>query len=370
LVDQAVAGRRRAQLDDRLKGYHDVGLDQVLEVIAYLRDEGDSVIAGGSLAMSLGNRLSDLDLVVIGDQTIESSRVPLEHFVGSLRVDVWKMSRELIQDVFDRAEASLARADRLDRSFRNVDDETNLKLLHRVAFGIPVDGGGLEPSSTRGYATVAQEAVIREYAERMREHCFLASVADAAGRPALAALNAREAVEAALHATIAARGLPFSGDKWLQERLANGFPELESRYVPFAALPDPIDESAPFVAAALAECSALTGITLGLDAISPGCAWLSTDLRPTAIGSARMLLSVRAGALWELTPPEAETWARLERRAGEAGGDGHSAQWRCDGCDPAETALCLDLYARGAIELKWLRGVPAAELRLDAGPAA
>ena len=79
---------RRENLQARVGQYHGVSLEQVLGDIEYLRDAGDSVIAGGSLAYGLGNHLSDLDLIVTGTTTVESSRIPVEHFVGSLRVDV------------------------------------------------------------------------------------------------------------------------------------------------------------------------------------------------------------------------------------------------------------------------------------------
>ena len=133
-----------SQLAARLQNYHSVTIEQVLKMVDYVRDEGDSVIAGGSLAVGLGNQLSDLDVVVAGGDTTMSSRVPLEHFVGSLRIDVWKMSQALIDSVFERAGRSLRQQGRLDELFANLDDEVNLKLLHRIAFGITLDGPGLQ----------------------------------------------------------------------------------------------------------------------------------------------------------------------------------------------------------------------------------
>src|SRR5947209_17122358 len=98
---------RLAQLERKIEEYHDVSLAEVLEIISYLRDEADSVIAGGSLALGLGNRSSDLDIVIAGEH-VEPAAVPLEHFVKTLRVDVWKRAQTDVDQVFARAEAGLA----------------------------------------------------------------------------------------------------------------------------------------------------------------------------------------------------------------------------------------------------------------------
>src|SRR4029077_15630749 len=136
--------------------------------VRYLRDDGDSVIAGGSLAYGLGKPLSDLDLVVVGSTTPPPSRVPLEHFVGSLRVDFWKLARDLIEATFERAEQALAFTGELHDSFGEFDQETEPKLLHRIAHGVLVDGSGLDPAPGRDHAAVASGLVVRDYAERMR----------------------------------------------------------------------------------------------------------------------------------------------------------------------------------------------------------
>ena len=72
---------RRDAIEARIVAYHDVGFAAVLAEIEYLRDDGDSVIAGGSLTLGLGNRLSDLNIVISGAASAESSRVPLQHWL-------------------------------------------------------------------------------------------------------------------------------------------------------------------------------------------------------------------------------------------------------------------------------------------------
>src|SRR4029077_14257206 len=226
-----------ADVAARVERYHGVSLDAVMEVIAYLRDPGDSVIAGGSLALGLGNHRSDLDLVVCGEPT-ESTRVPLEHWVDSLRVDVWRRAQADIDELFERAESKLDDQAPLAGAFGALNEQTDLKLLHRIPFGIPRDGPQLRPATPRDYGRIARDLVVREYAERMRELGLVAQLATAAGDAIGATFNARLALEAALRGGMTGGGLPFSGDKWLRERLRDDLPGLRSVYAPFAVLPD------------------------------------------------------------------------------------------------------------------------------------
>lgn len=352
----------REALASRLRDYHAVSIEEVLDTVAYLREAGDSVIAGGSLAVGLGNRLSDLDLVIVGDKTIESSRVPLEHFVGSLRVDAWVMSQALIDEVFQRAEQGLTQAGRLDDLFANVDDEVNLKLLHRVAFGIVLDGPAVQSSASRDHTAIAKDVVVREYLERTREHAFLAQLAAARDRPMLAAINARDAIEEALHAVITARGVPFTGHKWLQERLASDAFELDQCYEPFATLPPPAAEWRSFVRDAIDRCETLTGVSLKVDDVAPCCSWINSELSRAQIGPTSLLLSVKAGGLWELDESEANIWRDL------AGGDRDEQrrEWRCSELTPDQTALCFDLYEKGLLLLHWSEGIQPAQITLEA----
>lgn len=354
----------RAHLQTRLHDYHSVTLAEVLEVVAYLRNDDDSVIAGGSLVIGLGNRLSDLDILIVGEKTITSSRVPLEHFVKTLRVDAWVMSQELIDDVFKRAERGLSKPGRLDELFANVDDEVNLKLLHRIAFGITLDGPSLRPSCARDHGSIAREAVVREYLERMREHAFLAQLAAAHNRGLNATINARDAIEEALHAVITAQGIAFTGHKWLQERLQNDVPALGALYQPFATLPADNADWRCYVRDAVAQCQALTGIRLDSDELTPHCSWVdTTELRAAKIGDRRMLLSVAAGGLWELELAEAQTWAELT----SLGSEGSPIDWSCATLTPPQLALCFALYEQGLLTLRWSQGVPTAALDLTGG---
>src|SRR6266567_207614 len=109
-------------------------LAERLEDLSYLRDAGDSVVAGGSLAFGLGNNLSDLDVVVAGPASFQSTYVPLEHFVKTLRVDVMKLSQKAIDEIFINAQAALSADMPLQGSFGDVDHENDLKLLHRIAY--------------------------------------------------------------------------------------------------------------------------------------------------------------------------------------------------------------------------------------------
>ncbi len=113
---------RRQQVDDRLHGCHGVGLADVLDCVDYLREEGDTVIAGGSLAWGLGNRLSDFDVVVVGAGT-SPSRVPLEHWVKTLRVAAWTRSHEGVARLFAHAAGALESGAPLQGSFGTQEEE-------------------------------------------------------------------------------------------------------------------------------------------------------------------------------------------------------------------------------------------------------
>jgi hypothetical protein len=351
---------RREALQARVQQYHGVSLEQVLGEVQYLRDAGDSVIAGGSLVYGLGNRLSDLDLLVAGSTTVESSRVPLEHFVGSLRVDVWKLARELIEETFDRAEEALASELALHDSFGNSDHETEPKLLHRIAFGVVIDGDGLEPARGRDYRAVASGLVVREYAERMRASALLAQVALRAEHPVAAVVNARQAVEEGLNATVAHRGLPYSGDKWLGERLADQTPDLAAVHEPFRQLPeDPSRDAARFVEEALVACASMWGFDLGIEALAPVASWRNTDVWLSRVGEDQLLLSPKFGALWRLDEAEAETWRRL---VSTHGAEEPAAAWRLEDCDAEALPLCLRLHEHGLLGLHWIDGVATEDL--------
>jgi len=351
---------RRRQLSSRIERFHGVALEQVLAEIEYLRDDGDSVIAGGSLAYGLGNGLSDLDMLVASPAVVKSSRIPLEHFLGSLRVDVWKLGQRSIEDSFGRAEEALASERPLLGEFGDGDHEDEFKLLHRIAFGLVVDGGGLElEGEGRDWRGVATGLVLREYAERMRAAALVAQLALRAGRPVAAVINARLAVENALNAALTERGFPFISDKWLGERLG-GAPGLASIYEPFRQLPaDPAPDGASFVEAALRACTGIWELNLDLEAVADLARWHRLeDLQLAKAGADQLLLAPRSGAVWVLEENEAEEWSRLAAEDGARGEEG----WTLAGRDQEEMALCVRLYERGLLGLGWIEGVPTAAL--------
>jgi hypothetical protein len=342
-------------LERRIRDYHDVAMGDVLDLVEYLRKDGDSVIVGGSLALGLGNRLSDLDVVVVGRET-PTSQVPLEHWVRSLRVDVWLRAQRGIDALFERAEAALRSERPLQGSFGSVDEEQELKLLHRVAFGLHWDGPELVPS-TRDYRAIARDLVVREYAERMRESACVATLALAARRKLAAAVNARLAVEEAMQTALAAGGYPWTGDKWLQVRLQEGAPDLLELYRPYAVLPEPGDDVGRFVAGAVELAERITGVDLAIERLASLFAWSAPGLRALPLGNRRLLVSVEDGALWELDEDEAAAWRDLIDRF-----EGEDGPWPAARCDPAAGRLCVGLYERGVARMVWERGVTAAEL--------
>jgi hypothetical protein len=349
-LDRLVTLTSGSDLNQCVEGFHDVSLEQVLGEIKYLRDEGDTVLAGGSLVYGVGNHLSDLDLLVTGPTTLESSRVPIEHFIGSLRVDVWKLAQGLIEDSFDRAQRALAAEDTLLGSFGDTENDDELKLLHRIAFGVVIDGDGIHTRPKRDYRAVAAGLVVREYLERMRTSALLAQLALGAKRSVAAVVNARLAVEDALNAAVAHRRLPFSGGKWLGERLASQTSDLAHVYEPFRQLPKaPREEATQFVEKALATCVEMWALDLGLEALTPVAKWVNADLQVAEIGGDQLLLSPRFGALWTLDEKEVAIWRQLVSSVVE---NRELCVYDAEGL-----SMCLCLHEQGLLDLQWIKGV-------------
>ncbi|NJC74044.1 hypothetical protein HC031_30665 [Planosporangium thailandense] len=338
--------RRREVLDRRIRGFHGVGVDDVLAVVDYLCEPGDTVLAGGSLTFGLGNRLSDFDVVICGDDTARSL-VPLQHWVQTLRVDVWTRPRADIDTLFGLAAQALARPEPIAGAFGSIEQEQQLKLLHRVAFGLCLSGPPLVPATVPDFRAVARDLVAREYAERLRESLWVAQLAARAGRWLTAVVNAREAVEEAFTIVLTRRGVPFTGDKWLHDRLREHAPDLGEACRRYAALPTAADECAAYVADAVALAGRLTGVPTGVAELGRQARWTAPDLHLTSAGDTALLVSPRMGVLCELSDVEAKAWRALAGRA-EAGA-----------YDAAETDLCLRLYEQGLLTLGWATGVGA-----------
>jgi hypothetical protein len=303
-------------------------------------------------------------MVVSSPDLVKSSRIPLEHFVGSLRVDVWKLGQKSVEGSFRRAEKALAGRGQLLGDFGDIDHEDEFKLLHRIAFGVVVDGCRLElEAEGRDCRGVASNLVTREYAERMRASALVAQLALRAGRPLAAVVNARLAVESALNAAVTKRGFPFTGDKWLGERLDAEVPELTNLYEPFRRLPvDPAGDGEGFVEAALHVCAEMWKIELGFDALAALARWHSTDnVQLAKVGADQLLLAPRSGAIWELNESEADLWRRL---AAARDGEQDDA-WGLADSDAEGLKLCVRLYERGLLDLSWTEGVPIGALDVE-----
>ncbi|MDQ8045894.1 MAG: hypothetical protein AAGC46_06185 [Solirubrobacteraceae bacterium] len=356
-MTQPVTDERRARLEQRIGEYHGQDLAAVLDLIDYLRDEdgGDTVIAGGSLSIDQGNRESDLDMVVVG-AGVKTSAVPLEHWVGSLRVDAWTRSVADVDALFLQAEEALASDAPLSGAFGNAVQEQQLKLLHRIAFGLVVDGAPVRPASARGPVELALDLLTREYAERARESAMVAGLALAAGRDLTAATVARVGAEEALHAVLHGRGAAFSGDKWLSEQLIP-MPDLQALHEEVAILPARGEPLGPYAERALTIIGELLGLDVTPAALGCDLSWSYSGLTLLPLAGRKVLASKDHAAAWELDDAEASAWADLS--GGEVDGTfPHPTD------APAAEALCASLYEQGVLKLAWRVGVPLGALTL------
>ncbi len=348
-MTQPVTDDRAARLQARLLDYHEQDMAAVLDLVDYLREDGDTVIAGGSLSIDQGNRESDLDMVLVGPTT-KTSAVPLEHWVGTLRVDAWTRNTGDVDALFLQAEEALASDGPLLNAFGNAVQEQQLKLLHRIAFGVLIEGPPIRPATQRGPSELARDLLTREYAERARESAMVAGLALVAGRDMTAATIARVAVEEALHSVLHGRGAPFSGDKWLSEQLV-GTGDLVALHEEVAVLPARGEPLAPFTERALAIAAGLLGIDLAPAALGPDLAWAYDGLALMPLGGRKILASRPHGTAWELDADEAAAWTALSASAEDGRFDHPQA-------DAAQAALCVKLYEQGVLKLAWKCGVP------------
>jgi hypothetical protein len=321
-------------LDARLRGFHDIGVADVLDVVEYLRDTGDTVVAGGSLTFGLGNRLSDFDIVICGAET-SRSLVPLEHWVKTLRVDVWTRSHSDVDKLFVLAREALDRDTPIGGAFGSIEHEQQLKLLHRIAFGLELAGPALAPASVPDFRAVARDLVVREYAERLRESIFVARLAARGGNWLAAVGNAREAVEEAFTVVLTTRGVPFTGDKWLHERLKTHATDLREAYRRFAALPTAESDCAAYVSDAVALAGRLTGLTGDAE---PTFTVDGVEICKT--GDTHVLVAPKHGGVWELSEADVAAW------------------------HDKDTDFYFGLYERGLAKLGWERGVPVSDLTI------
>jgi hypothetical protein len=347
-----------AEVDRLIREYHGLGVKDVLDAIGYLRDSNTSVIAGGSLAFGLGNERSDLDVVVTGVGAVEGSRVPVEHFVGTLRIDVWKRSQEQVEKVFGDAERALASSDAFYDKFGTVDEEADLKLLHRIAFGIQLDGAPMRLRLSRDKGDLARDLVVREYVERMRESAFLAQIADMSETAVASMMSARRAVEDVLHMVIAARGLPFTGDKWLHERLLRDANDLCAVYEKFVVLPDREGSCRKFVRTAVELCSELSGLNLAVAVLSNDAMWVPDELQVVELSGDGYIVSKEHGSLWKVDQDEVRDWKALREMCAESSSEGVA----CGELNEAMMTFCYRLYEQGLAMLRWTHGVPLANV--------
>lgn len=353
---------RRSRLDDRLRGYHGgKGLTEMLELLDYLREPGDTVIAGGSLSIDLGNVLSDLDVVLVGDTT-KTSAVPLQHWIDRFRIDVWTRSTANVDELFSEAEEALAAPTPLLRVFGNTEQEQQLKLLHRIAFGVLVDGEAVHPNTPSGRAPqeIAVDLLTREYAERLRESATVARLAADAGRLLTASFSARQALEEALHAVLHAGGVPFSGDKWLQEQL-KPFAELQALHARFLDVPRRSTGAAEvrsYVDGALADAEDLLGLPLSITDLTAELQWKAPALALLPLAGEHILLNEPTGTSWLLDDAEAAAWRTLDGARTADGVIPHPT------ADAAASALAVRLHEQGLLTPTWHHGVPISTLSI------
>lgn len=294
-------------------------LPDVLELISYLRGDQDFAIVAGSLAVGLGNQASDLDVIVAGSAQESSAALPLTHFLGKVRVDVWRLDRARLEELAESGRAALAEHAPVQAKLT----ESDIRILQRLAFGLVIDGRPGELLSSPGARAVVCELCERHFAETA---CRAAVISHLCGQDldmVGSAWSARRALDAAGEARLARDGRPLIGAKWLYHRLREHDPDWWTGIAAYTVLPESFGEQC--VQSYIGRCVDMAGASLRLDlgyeALASHFEWKAGQARYQKLGDKHLLLDLKQYRVIEVLPEEAGWWQQLV----ELGADGAGA---------------------------------------------
>lgn len=292
----------------------------------------ESIMIVGSLALGLGNRSSDIDLLIINPGEPDRPNGPFQFFVDDERIEIIRVAQTPLRATVD----DLAR--RLDAGQPIGLGQERERLLSRVAHGAQVAGAPVDAEFEAHLATVWQRAILRRTRESVRKHALVAALAVDQGDDLVASWNGRGAVEAVLQLGALRAGLPYAGAKWLYEQL-RGRPELAAA-TELLRLPRTPAERHAHTAACLAEAATALGTGTGLAELGADARWDGGGLHSRRLFDRSVLVNTEHNTVHELTAEQASAWQELAGRP--VGTESRPAR-----------ALAWRLYLDGAVDLRW-----------------
>jgi hypothetical protein len=294
---------------DVLRGMFQLELPDVLELISYLRGEQDFAVVAGSVAVGLGNQASDLDVIVAGSGQESSAALPLTHFLGKVRVDVWRLDRAQLEELAERGRAALAEHAPVQAKLT----ESDIRILQRLAFGLVIDGRPGELLSSPEARAVVCELCERHFADAA---CRAAVISHLCGQDldmVGSAWSARRALDAAGEARLARDGRPLIGAKWLYHRLRDHDPDWWAGIAAYTVLPASFAEqfAQSYVCLCLDMAGASLCLDLGYEALASRFEWRAREFRYQKLGDKHLLLDLKQYRVIEVLPEEARWWEQL-----------------------------------------------------------
>jgi hypothetical protein len=284
-------------------------LPDVLELISYLRAEKDFAVVAGSVAVGLGNQASDLDVIVAGGAQESSAALPLTHFLGKARVDVWRLDIARLEELAERGRAALAERAPIQATLT----ESDIRILQRLAFGLVIDGQPSELLSSPTARSVVCALCERHFAEAASRAAVIAHFCRQDLDMVGAAWSARRGLDAAGEARLARSGRPLIGAKWLYHRLRDHDGEWWADVAAYTVLPESFAEQCVqgYVGRCLDKAGAALGLDLGYDALAARFEWKARASRYQKLGDKHLLLDLKQYRLIEVTSDEAGWWQEL-----------------------------------------------------------
>jgi hypothetical protein len=329
------------KLARRLKESEKKTIQRYAEMAERVSFAGEAVILGGSLAFGLGNRKSDIDILILDSTSSGRSPGPFQFFESGDRVEITRLQ------VADLDSLAKDIADRLGESGSLTVPHEKIRELSRAAFGCHIAGRAIDEAVDARLRRTCQEAVLAGSTTSARKHALVALLAAEQEDLATACWNARGAVDAALQWSLLAAGHPYAGSKWLYEQ-ARAEPGLAAEWEavqPCLRIPRDRDGRREHLARCFAvfEPTFLTEPTLA--GLGADAGWRCGTLELCRLAGRRVVVDPETNTVTEIDPGRVPGLRRLfELAPGNA--------LPVSTSDPAERAAVWPLYVAGLVHLE------------------
>ncbi|NSC25222.1 hypothetical protein FM076_30360 [Streptomyces albus subsp. chlorinus] len=300
----------------------------------------EAIILGGSLAFGLGNRKSDIDILLLDSTSGGRPPGPFQFFESGDRVEITRVRTGELASLADDIASSLGRSAPLTLPY------TKIRELSRAAFGCHVAGPALDGAVDARLRRTCQEAMLTSSTASAGRHALVALLAAEQDDLATACWNARGATDAALQWMLLKAGHPYAGSKWLYEQ-ARSKPGLAGAWeVVRPCLRIPRDRAGQ--REHLARCLDVFERTFStepvLGVLGADAGWQRGALELCRLAGRHVVVDPESSTVTEI---DAGTVPGLRRLFGLAPGEALPVS----SSDPSERAAIWPLYASGLVRL-------------------